>query len=161
MMRAHSRRRVAALTLLLTLPSCADDTGLSPGELLPVLVVADTIALGTPINVVIVNPGLEAFSYGGCAIAVERLGIMGWLRHWPAFGIACDAVAHGFEPGARHPFRLPAVATAGRYRITFEVKESDSEARYRVLSAEFVVPDVPATSLGSVRPASGALAGRP
>lgn len=146
MMRAHSRRRVAALALLLALPSCADDSGLAPGELLPVLVVADTVALGVPIDVVSVNLGHESFSYGACSMAVELQTTSGWIRFWPALGAPCIAVAYGLGPGAQHSFRLPGVATAGQYRITFDVKESDSERLHRVLSAEFVVPAVPATA---------------
>jgi hypothetical protein len=161
MMRPHSLRLVAALAALLSLPSCADDTGFAPGEMLPVLVTAKTVAVGVPIDVVSVNPGHESFSYGACSMAVERRTLSGWQRYWPAFGGACIAVAYGLGPGVQHTFRLPAVATAGEYRITFDAKESDSERLHRVLSAEFVVPPVPAASLGSVVPASGASALRP
>jgi hypothetical protein len=152
MMRQSSMLVAIALSVAVSLSACADDAGLAPGELLPVLATADTVAAGAAIDVTFENPGAAAFSYGSCAFSLERRSIAGWLHVWPALGRPCSAVSIGLGPGQRHTLQIPGVPIAGEHRASFLVKESDSEAHHRVVSRTFVVVDVAASAAAEPRP---------
>ncbi len=131
-------QRIMTVLLACVLLSGCDDTVLAPGEVLPVVTVRDATDGPTSLmNVTVSNIGYGRFSYGGCALLIERAEREGWAPIPEYRERVCLLFLAGLPAGEARTFAVPRPTEVGLYRVRFVVRHREQDIG--VLSSPFVI----------------------